>query len=252
MLRVLKVGGSALTDAGWVERLAAAVAAAPRPLVVVHGGGPEISDLARRLEVPVAWAGGRRVTSAAALEVAGMVLSGRINKRLVAAFVGAGGDALGISGEDGGLLTAAVAEGGALGHVGRIVAVRTKLLRGLLDLGLIPVISPISRGPAGRPLNVNADEVATAIAAALGAAELLFLTDVPGVHDGAGYRPALDPAAAAALLDGGVARDGMAVKLRAAAAAVAAGVPAARIGPLEMLGDGGAGTLIAAPAGVAA
>jgi len=242
MIRVVKVGGRPLGDAAWLEGFASVVSKSAGRVVVVHGGGPEVDALSTRLGIPVERVDGRRVTSEAALDVAAMVLSGRINKRVVAALVGAGVSALGLSGEDGGLLEARVAANGALGRVGEIVRVNASLLRELLALGVVPVLSPISRGEDGRALNVNADDAALAIASALGARELIFLTDVPAVHDGRSDRSALDEAEARELLASGVVRDGMAVKVRAALGALGVGVDSVRIGPLECLIDPAAGT----------
>jgi len=241
---VVKIGGSALTDPAWLSQFAAAAAAAKRPFVVVHGGGPEITALSDRLGVGVAWHEGRRVTPPEALDVAAMVLNGRVNVRVVTALVAAGVDALGVSGVDGGLMRAGIVENGALGRVGRIAAVRVELLRSLLSLGHTPVVSPISLGEDGAPLNVNADDAASAIAAALDADELLFLTDVPGVHDENGTRTCLDPEEAAALIDAGVASGGMRVKLSAAMSALDCGVAAVRIGDVRVLFDPTAGTVL--------
>lgn len=242
--RVLKVGGAALADAGWLEAFAAAAAGAREPLVIVHGGGPEISAVSNRLGVPVQWRDGRRVTTPEVLFAAAMVLNGLVNKRVVAALQHAGVDAIGLSGIDGALVRAEVAEAGALGLVGRVVAVRTELLQRLRTAGCTVVLSPISLGPAGAPLNVNADEVAAAVAAALHAAELVFLTDVAGVLEGGIVQPVLTSADAERLLATGKATGGMAVKLRAAAAALAAGVAGVRIGDLGVLANGSAGTVL--------
>jgi len=244
--RVVKGGGRVVGDDAWLSRFAALVARAGDGLVVVHGGGLDVDELCDRLGVPVVRQNGLRVTTPEALDVATLVLSGRLNKRLVRALVSAGVDAIGISGEDGGLLVAEIAAGGALGRVGDRVEVRTELLRCLLGLGLVPVVSPISRGVDGGALNVNADDAATAIAVALDAAELLYVTDVPGVHDGQTTRAELDAAEAETLLETGIARDGMAVKVRAALRALRAGVSAARIGPVESLLDPEAGTWLVA------
>jgi acetylglutamate kinase len=244
--RVVKIGGSALADDAWLRRFADAAAAARTPLVIVHGGGPEISRLSQQLDIPVQWSGGRRVTSESALDVAAMVLSGRVNKRVVAALVNAGVDAVGVSGVDGGLLRAETLEGGALGRVGRVVHVRTDMLRNLLGLGHTIVVSPISIGVDGAPLNVNADDAAAAVASALGATDLVILTDVPGVRDGAGVRTQLDAVEAAHLVSSGVAAGGMAVKVGAALEALAQGVHAVRIGSEQILSDAGAGTLLTA------
>jgi acetylglutamate kinase len=246
MLRVIKIGGSVLSDPAWLAAFAAHARDAEGALVVVHGGGPEISALCDRLGVPVAWSAGRRVTTPEALDVASMVLSGLLNKRVVAALVGAGVDAIGLSGEDGALLTARPREGGALGRVGELEAVRDGLLRDLLARGMTPVLSPISRGSDGAALNVNADEAATGIAAALGAEELLYLTDVDGVRAGGEVVPALVANEAEALIASGEAAGGMAVKLEAALAALSAGVSCVRIGTLDMLTSPAAGTALRA------
>ena len=241
----MKIGGAALVDAGWLNAFAASAAASASPLVVVHGGGPEISALSARLGVQVEWVDGKRVTPPAALDVAAMVLNGRVNTRIVAALISAGADALGISGEDGALVQADLAAAGALGCVGRVSSVRAELLQRLLGFGMVPVVAPISRGPDGAPLNVNADEVAAAVAVALGARELLFVTDVAGVRDAAGItRASLSADAARGLLAEGVATGGMAVKLQAALDALASGVVQVRIGDVGALEDSAAGTII--------
>ncbi|MEX1183472.1 MAG: acetylglutamate kinase [Gemmatimonadota bacterium] len=243
-VRVVKIGGAALADAGWLDSFARAAAAADSPLVVVHGGGPEISSLSARLGVEVVWHEGRRVTPPEALDVAAMVLTGRVNKKVVSALIGCGMDAIGLSGVDGGLIRAQVVEGGALGRVGRVTAVRAELVRSLVRLGHTVVISPISLGDDDGWLNVNADDAAAAIASSLGATELLFLTDVAGVHDGAGVRPWLDAGEATDLIGRGVAHGGMGVKLGAAVRALDRGVPAVRIGGAEILYDAAAGTTL--------
>ncbi|HEX6134631.1 MAG TPA: acetylglutamate kinase [Longimicrobiales bacterium] len=243
-IRVVKIGGAALTDAGWLSTFAAAAAAAREPLVIIHGGGPEISALSDRLGIEVRWHEGRRVTPPEALDVAAMVLNGSVNRRVVSALVSAGVDAVGLCGVDGGLLRAELVADGALGRVGHITAVRTDLLRTLLHLGHTLVLSPLSIGTDGDALNVNADDAAAAVAAALGAEELLFLTDVPGVRDTAGMRAGLDAGEAAALIDAGVAHGGMSVKLRAAMKALDCGVPAIRIGDARVLFDHTAGTML--------
>ncbi len=241
---VVKIGGAALGDARWLTSFAAAAARARAPLVVVHGGGPEISALSERLGVGVEWVNGKRITPPAALDVASMALNGRVNPRLVSALISAGADAVGLSGEDGGLIVADLASGGALGRVGRVESVRAELLGWLLGRGIIPVIAPVSRGPAGAPLNVNADEVAAAVAVALGARELLFVTDVEGVRDAGGVTcAALSVEHASELLTTGIAADGMAVKLRAALDALTSGVERVRIGDVAAL-HGESGTLV--------
>lgn len=253
MKRVVKLGGSTLSNGEWLASFAAAVAAAPSELLIVHGGGPDVTELSARLGLETRWADGRRVTTPEALEVVVMVLSGRTNKRLVRELAAAGVDAFGLSGEDGGLLRGRVIEGGRLGRVGQVDRVRVEILDRLLAEGHVPVISPITRADDGEALNVNADDAASAIATGVGAAELLFVTNVPGVLLPDGTRlETIDGARAAGLLEDGIARDGMAVKVRAALRALEIGVPRVRIGPVEMLVDDAAGTSIRASAEVAA
>jgi acetylglutamate kinase len=242
-IQVVKIGGAALMDVNWLQRFAVR-ARSSVPRVVVHGGGPEVSALSTRLGIDVRWHNGRRITSPEALDVAAMVLTGRINKRIVRALNSAGVDALGLSGEDGRLITARMAQGGVLGEVGEVESVRTQLLSALLELGLVPVISPLSCTVDGHALNVNADEVAAAVARALDARELLFLTDVAAVRDESGECRELAQDRARALIEANVATGGMAVKLSAALSALEAGVTCVRIGSLAMLDEPGAGTLI--------
>ncbi|HSJ05419.1 MAG TPA: acetylglutamate kinase [Longimicrobiales bacterium] len=242
--RVIKIGGAALADAAWLTSFADAVAAAGSPLVIVHGGGPEITALSDRLAVETRWHEGRRVTPPEAMDVAAMVLNGLVSTRVTAALLAAGVDAVGLSGVDGGLLTADLLEGGLLGRVGVVRGVRTGLLRSLLQEGHTVVVSPVSLCADGNPVNVNADDAASAIAAALGAAELVFLTDVPGVRGTAGLCTRLDAGDALGLVRSGVAFGGMGVKLSASVRALDAGVPSIRIGDARVLYDGAAGTVV--------
>jgi acetylglutamate kinase len=243
-VRVVKVGGNRAEDAGWMREVAEAIAAAPVPTVLVHGGGREVSELQRALGVEPEWRDGLRVTTPRTLEILRMVLSGAVNKRWVAALLAAGRDAIGVSGEDGGLLRARVSRGGALGRTGELESVRVALLHGWIADGVTPVLSPVSRGADGGALNVNADDAAAGIAAALGAAELLFVSDVAAVRGGGRALEALDAGGVEALLASGEASDGMRPKLRAALAARSAGAGAVRIGAVEMLTDPSAGTRI--------
>jgi acetylglutamate kinase len=214
--------------------------------VVVHGGGDEVSALQRRLGQEPRFVGGRRVTTAEDLDVVRMVLSGAANKRLVRQFLAAGVPAVGISGEDAGMIEALPIEDGALGAVGVPTAVRRRMLDALLDAGFVPVISPLGiHRDTGEGLNVNGDDAAAAIAAALGADELLLLADVAGVLDSdSAVIRSIDLEGAEKLVSGGVARAGMAAKLQAARAAMEAGVSLVRIGGLEALTDAGAGTMV--------
>lgn len=241
---VVKVGGNEVEDALWVRDLALSLADCQR-LVVVHGGGREVSALQASFGVEPEWRDGLRVSSADTVRIASMVLSGVVNKRLVAALLSVGVDALGVSGEDGGLITADAAMGGALGRTGVVADVRADLIRALLGLGLVPVISPISRGRDGAPFNVNADDAAAAIAAALGAERLLFVSNIAGVVVGDVVAERLVIEEAEVAIRAGAVTGGMAPKVRAAARAAAAGVSDVRIGDLDLL-TGAAGTRVLA------
>ncbi len=246
-VRVVKLGGHELDRPEWLAACADALKALG-PVVLVHGGGEAVSALSQRLALPIEKRDGRRVTSAAVAEVVEMVLAGPVNRMLVAALRQAGLDAIGLSGVDGGLLTARPAPGG-LGHVGEIIAIRVSLLHNLLLAGLTPVIAPMApAAEGGLPFNVNADEAAAAVAGALHAAELLFVSDVPGVRVDGAVRPALAAGEIETLIELGAATDGMAAKLRAAAGAIRAGAHAVRIGDLQLLGHASAGTRILPPA----
>lgn len=244
MTRIVKIGGNRADDGGWIREVAAGIAASAVPTVLVHGGGKDVTELQRALGIEPEWRDGLRVTTPRVLEVVRMVLSGGVNKRWVAALIDAGADAVGISGEDGGLLRGRVSHGGALGRTGELVSVRTELLQTWLAQGITPVVSPVTRGPDGDGLNTNADDAAAGVAAWMNAAELLFVSDVPGVKAGGAWVDALDGGAAEALLESGEAAGGMRPKLRAAMRARAAGVGRVRIGAVEMLTDDRAGTRI--------
>ena len=248
--RVVKLGGNELDRPDWLAACARALVRLD-PVVVVHGGGRAVSALSRRLGLAVEKRDGRRVTTPEVAEVVELVMAGPVNREVMTALRAAGLDAVELSGGDGGLLAAQPAPGG-LGHVGEIAGVRVALLESFLLAGLTPVIAPMApdvSGAGGLPLNVNADDAAAAIAAALGAAELLLVSDVPGVEVDGAVRPALEAGDVETLIELGVAADGMAAKLRAATAALRAGARAVRIGDLRLLDDARAGTrIILAPA----
>jgi acetylglutamate kinase len=185
---VVKIGGEALDDpvlAGLVSEDLALMGLVGIRLVLVHGGGPQVSDAMTEAGLSPTFIGGLRVTDEAAMEIVRQVLVGSINSELVARLCTAGLSAVGVSGGDGRLLAAEVRKGPQgedLGRVGRIIGVETSLLSTLLDDSHTPVIASIGADDAGRPLNVNADEVAGAVAAALGAAKLVYLTNVEGLY----------------------------------------------------------------------
>lgn len=248
-VRVVKLGGNEIDRPGWLAACARALVPLG-PVVVVHGGGSAVSAWSRRLGLPVEKRDGRRVTSPEVAEVVELVLGGPVNRHVVATLRAAGLDAIGLSGVDGGLLTARPGSEG-LGHVGEITEVRAGLLESLLLAGLTPVIAPMAPAAGasgGPPLNVNADDAAAAVAGALRAAELLVVTDVPGVEVDGAVRPALDAGDVETLIELGAATDGMAAKLRAATAALRAGARAVRIGDLGLLSDARVGTRILASA----
>ena len=243
MTRVIKIGGRAQTDPALAEVLVDAVAR--DRIVVVHGGGDEVSTLQRRLGMTPRFYGGRRVTTPEDLDVVRMVLSGTANKRLVAMLVTAGVHAVGLSGEDDGLLRAHATARETLGEVGEPSRVDQQLLNVLCGAGFVPVVSPLARDEAtGGTLNVNGDDAAAAIAVALGAEELALIADVPGVMAGGEVVPELDVDQAVALIDNGTARDGMAAKLQAARRAVERGVTRVRIGDVSAIRSATAGTVV--------
>lgn len=248
-VRVVKIGGNELDRPGWVAECARALASIG-PSVIVHGGGQAVSAWSQRLGLPVEKKDGLRITTPEIAQIVEMVLVGPMNRLMVTALRAAGLDAIGLCGVDGGLLTAQQIENGTLGEVGEIVNVRASLLQSLLLAGLTPVVAPVAPSLAApnRPLNVNADQAAAAIAAALEAQELLFVSDVPGVTVDGVTQPTLAAAEIETMIEGGVATGGMAAKLRAAAQALGAGVRAVRIGDLDMFEHATAGTrLLAAP-----
>ena len=244
--RVVKIGGRAQTDPALPGVLAAAWTAAPGTLVLVHGGGDEVSALQRAFGVQPTFVGGRRVTSPQDIELLRMALSGSANKRLVAALVGRGVSAVGLSGEDAALLTAAPLDPGTLGCVGDPRRVNVALVRHLLEGGYLPIISPISRGEGqeSAALNVNGDDAAATIAAALEADELLLVADVAGVLVDGCVIPELAPVDAGKLIASGAASGGMVAKLEAALAALASGVARVRVGDVAAIHDSTRGTTV--------
>ena len=215
----IKLGGTAGTHAA---SLAVLVERAEPGWVVVHGGGTEVGDWSRRLGVEPETVDGLRVTDPATLEIVVAVLRGLVNARLVATFA-AGGvvDAIGLSGVDGDLLRAERFDP-RIGEVGRITDVNGRLLAALTAAGQVPIVAPIARGDGAQLLNVNADEVAGAIAAARGG-RLLLLTDVPGVLRDGEPVATLSAEEAEGLLADETASGGMRPKLRAAVTAARAG-----------------------------
>ncbi len=185
---VVKFGGNALADGGDVAAALASFAgdivlmrAVGLKPIVVHGGGPQISEMLSRLGIEARFERGLRVTDAATLEVARMVLAGKVNREIVNSINVHGPLAVGVSGEDAGLLLAAPTDA-ALGFVGDVASVNPALLHKLLAEDLIPVIATIGTDATGQAYNINADTAAGAIAAAVGARKLVMLTNVSGLR----------------------------------------------------------------------
>jgi len=226
--------------------------------VLVHGGGPQVDAMLRRVGKEPEFKDGLRVTDADTLEIVRMVLVGKINRDLVATINNQAGNepvAVGISGEDAGLLTVTPVDK-SLGFVGNVTDVRAELIHRLLDDGLTPVISTIGATPDGQPYNVNADEAARAIAVAMGAEKIVYLTAVPGLLEDASDESTLIPRLTSSELRKRIAHEsvgkGMIPKLRACADAVDQGVGFAHIIDgrvqhsllIELLTDHGVGTMI--------
>jgi len=226
--------------------------------VLVHGGGPQVDAMLRRVGKQPEFRDGLRVTDAETLEIVRMVLIGKINRDLVGTINSQAGQepvAVGVSGEDAGLLSVTPADP-SLGFVGNVSNVRAELIHRLLDDGLTPVISTVGAGEGGQPYNVNADEAARAIAVAMNAEKIVYLTAAPGLLEDASDESTLIPRLTAAELrekiTSGSVSNGMIPKLRACADAVEQGVPFAHIIDgrvqhsllIELLTDHGVGTMI--------
>lgn len=245
---VVKVGGAQLERPEQMAALARYLGGLPRgsTAVVVHGGGPDIGRMHEALGKSYDKRMGLRVTPDDAMPVVTMVLCGLVNKRLVVELVAAGLPAIGLGGVDLGLLSAGFLNRDLLGRVGGPPSVNTDALRRLLDQGYVPVIAPVCLGPDGMPVNVNADTVAHAVATALQARSLEFVSDIPGVLDGAKQvLRRLDRHDVKQLMDSAAVSGGMIPKLQAAVAAVDAGVARVRVGDLEHMIDNTATEIVA-------
>jgi len=267
---LVKFGGHAMGKADYVNAFAADIAlldqVGARP-VVVHGGGPQIGDMLKKLQIESSFIDGLRVTDEATISVVEMVLAGGINKALVAAIAGAGGRAVGVSGKDGGLLTArklmavakasdsAIQQAVDLGFVGEPSHVDVTVLNALMQHHLIPVVAPVGSGEDGKTYNINADTAAGAIAAALNATRMLMLTDVSGVLDKNGKLiSSLTISQAEALIHDGTVSGGMIPKVKTCIDAVQGGAEGAVImdgrAPhallVELFTEHGMGTMITA------
>jgi acetylglutamate kinase len=267
---VVKYGGNAMTGDGGTDDFSQDIVLMKQTgidPVVVHGGGPQIGAMLKKMDIHSTFVDGLRVTDAAAVEVVEMVLTGSINKRIVTAINAAGGRAVGLSGKDGNLVVArkvaltktdpATGERKAvdLGFVGEPERVNPEVLHTMMKSEIIPVIAPVGVGAKGETYNINADTVAGAVAGALSAERLVLLTDVEGVLDkDKKLVPKLTVREARDLIADGTISGGMIPKIQTAIDAVESGVKAAVILDgriphvllLELFTEHGAGTLITA------
>lgn len=258
---VVKYGGNALSGTEHADPLDVFAqdivmlrAVGIRP-VVVHGGGPQINAMLDRLGVKSEFRDGRRVTDEATMQVVRMVLTGEVNPSIVSAISSRGGRAVGLSGADDGMISVVQRDAG-LGFVGDVTGVRTAVLEQLLDDGCIPVIATIGVDAGGQTYNINADSVAAAVAGALGAAKLLYLTDIEGlrrdVNDASSLISKLSSDELAGLLGDGTIAGGMIPKAESCLEAVQLGVPAvhildgrvAHVTIIELFTDAGIGTMV--------
>lgn len=263
---VIKLGGHAMSSDAAMADFARDVVLMKQcnvNPVIVHGGGPMINDMLKRLDITSEFVDGKRVTDAATVEVVEMVLSGRINKRIVQAINDQGGKAVGLSGKDANLMVCekdiktVVRDGQAisidLGLVGKPVEMNPQVLQRFLGSDFIPVVAPVGTGRHGETFNVNGDTAAGAIAAALKADRLLLLTDVSGVKDAEGHViTQLSADDVRVMTSSGVIAGGMIPKTQTALDAIAGGVRAvvildgraAHAVLLELFTAHGAGSLI--------
>ncbi|MDB4906992.1 MAG: argB [Gemmatimonadetes bacterium] len=247
MTRVIKIGGRAQSDLSLPGVIAEVWDTQRGGLVIVHGGGDEVSMLQKAFGTTAQFVGGRRVTTLQDLEIVRMALSGAANKRLVASLVREGVRAIGLSGEDASLIAAVPLDPQMYGYVGSPQQINTSMLEHLLNGGYLPVISPVSRNiglELGPALNVNGDDAAAAIAVAMESRELLLVSDVEGVMREGNILASLTPTEARALLDAGVASGGMGAKLGAALAALEGGVRRVRITDIPGIRESTRGTVL--------
>lgn len=260
---VIKYGGSAMTSPGLKNHFAEDVAMLSligiKP-VIVHGGGPQIGELLKKIGKESRFVSGLRVTDEETMDVVEMVLVAKVNKDVVSLINFHGGKAVGISGRDGGLIKARKARPALLadadedlGLVGEVDSINPRVISALEAGGFIPVIAPVGSGPGAKPFNINADNAAGALAAALGAEKFILLTDVPGVMDGQGeVISSLSEDLAEKMIEEGVASGGMIPKIKCCLSALRGGVPKAHVVDgrvshslvLEILTEEGIGTEI--------
>jgi len=262
---VIKYGGHAMVDETLKKSFASDIILMKRVgmnPIIVHGGGPQIGDLLKRLNIPSQFYQGMRVTDSETMDVVQMVLGGLVNKDIVTLINSRGGSAVGLTGKDGKLIQArkmtftsdniemGVPEIINIGHVGEVTEVNVAIINTLIDNDFIPVIAPVGTGDDGSSYNINADLVAGKLAETLNAEKLMLLTNTPGILDQNGERlTGLDESAVTNLIKAGVIDGGMLPKVRCALEAVKGGVKTAHIidgrvehaALLEIFTDAGAG-----------
>jgi len=258
---VVKFGGNAIAGTSdhdalslFAEDIVLMHTVGIRP-VVVHGGGPQINDMLARLNIESSFSNGLRVTDEATMEVVQMVLNGQVNPQIVSAINTHGNVAVGLSGEDGRTLQC-VPRDPSLGFVGDIERVRTHVIDGLLADGLVPVLSTVGVDVHGQPYNINADTAAGAIAEALSAEKIIYLTDIAGlrkdIDDASSLIQRISVTDLGALITDGTISGGMIPKIESCMQAVKGGVKSAHILDgriahvllLELFTDQGVGTMI--------
>ncbi len=256
---IVKYGGAAMVNQDLqkaVFRDIALLASVGVQPVVVHGGGPEINQWLKKLNIAPEFRDGLRVTDPETMDVVEMVLIGRVNKKIVSGINHLGASSVGLCGIDGGLIEARPLDGGSHGLVGEVAKVNTDLLIPLLQKGYVPVISSVANSSEGRSHNINADTVAGELAAALGAEKLILLTDTPGIlrrkEEPSSLIRHLRLSEARKLIDQGVVKGGMKPKTECCIRSLAQGVSAAHIIDgriphallLEVFTDQGIGTMV--------
>ena len=253
---VVKYGGHAMTNVESAQSFArdlVLLQSIGLRVIVVHGGGPQIQAMLNELQIESRFFKGYRVTDARTMKVVRMVLTGEVNQEIVSRINRQGGQSMGLSGSDAGLLTGrkVTVDGEDVGRVGIIESVNTDHLHYLLKGGLIPVVAPVAMGEDGQALNVNADLAAGSIASQMGARKLLLMTDVDGVRDANGeVISTLNRDRVQTLIDDDVLTGGMLPKLKCACDALAQGVRKVHIVDgrvrhailLELFTDRGIGT----------
>ena len=257
---VIKYGGNAMIDESLKEQVMEDIALLwliGVKVVLVHGGGPEISDLMKRLGKQAEFVDGLRVTDKETIDIVQMVLAGKVNKSLVTLLQMKGGHSVGLSGMDGGMIEATVKDA-RLGYVGNITKIRTRPITDLLEKNYIPVISTVAIDHEGNTYNINGDTAAARIAGALNAERLIMMTDVPGIltdrNDPTTLIPEITIEEAHKLYESGVISGGMIPKVDCCIDAIRQGVKNVTIMDgriphsilMELLTDEGSGTMVTA------